>query len=80
VFLRVWRDWGGVICLGGSNDVPDELTNGGIRTKTRSGCFATGSAKSPGGVSLLLDLPSNRFPLNGDFMGSARGRIEFLED
>ena len=80
MFLRVWRDWGGVICLGGSNDVPDELTNGGIRTKTRSGCFATGSAKSPGGVSLVLDLPSNRFPLNGDSMGSARGRIEFLED
>ena len=80
MFLRVWRDWGDVICLGGSNDVPDELTNGGIWMKTRSGCFATGSAKSPGGVSLLLDLPSNRFPLNGDFMGSARGRIEFLED
>ena len=80
MFLRVWRDWGGVICPGGSNDVPDELTNGGIRTKTRSGCFVTGSAKSPGGVLLLLDLPSNRFPLNGDSMGSARGQIEFLED
>ena len=39
-------------------------------------CFATGSAKPSGGVPLLLDLPSNRFPLNGDSMGSARGWIE----
>jgi len=64
IFLHVWRDWGGVICLGGSNDVPDELTIGGVRLeKTYSGCFATGSAKPPGGVSLPLGLPSNRFPL-----------------
>ena len=32
--------------------------------------------KAPGGVPLLLDLPSNRFPLNGDSMGSTRGWIE----
>ena len=64
IFLHVWRDWGGVICLGGSNDVPDELTIGGVRLeKTYSGCFVTGSAKPPGGVSLPLGLLSNRFPL-----------------
>ena len=64
IFLHVWRDWGGVICLGGSNDVPDELTIGGVRLeKTYSGYFATGSAKPPGRVSLPLGLPSNRFPL-----------------
>ena len=32
-----------------------------------------GSIKPLGGIPLLLDLPSNRFPLNGDSMGSARG-------
>ena len=36
----------------------------------------TGSAKPSGGIPLLLNSPSNRFPLNGDSMGSARGWIE----
>ena len=35
--------------------------------------LVTGSAKPSGGILLLLNLPSNRFPLNGDNMGSARG-------
>ena len=34
--------------------------------------LVTGSAKPSGGVPLFLNLPSNRFPLNGDSMGSAR--------
>jgi len=76
--LRDWRDWGGVIRLGGSTDVPSEFTNGDVRMKTRSRCFATGSAKPSGGVSLLLGLPSNRFSLDGDSMGSAGGRIELF--
>jgi hypothetical protein len=32
-----------------------------------------GSAKPSCGIPLLLNPPSNRFPLNGDFMGSAIG-------
>ena len=32
-----------------------------------------GSTKPSGGIPLLLNPPSNRFPLNGDSMGSARG-------
>ena len=35
--------------------------------------LVTGSAKPLGGIPLLLNLPSNRFPLSGDSMGSARG-------
>ena len=38
--------------------------------------LVTGSAKPSGGIPLLLNSPSNRFPLNGDSMGSARGWIE----
>ena len=38
--------------------------------------LVTGSAKPSGGVPLLLGPPSNRFPLNGVSMGSARGWIE----
>ena len=36
----------------------------------------TGSAKPSDGTPLLLNLPSNRFPLNEDSKGSARGWIE----
>ena len=53
-----------------------ELANGDVRTESDPVCFATGSAKPSGGVMLLLDLPSNRFPLTGDSMGSAKGWIE----
>ena len=35
--------------------------------------LVTGSTKPSGGIPLLLNPPSNRFPLNGDSMGSARG-------
>ena len=35
-----------------------------------------GSAKPSGGIPLLLNPSSNRFPLNGDSMGLARGWIE----
>ena len=35
-----------------------------------------GSVKPSGGILLLLNPPSNRFHLNGDSMGSARGWIE----
>ena len=38
--------------------------------------LAIGSAKPSGGVPLLLKPPSNRFSLNRDSMGSARGWIE----
>ena len=38
--------------------------------------LVTGSVKPLGVIPLLLNLPSNRFPLNGDSMGSARGYIE----
>ena len=38
--------------------------------------LATGSAKPSGGIPLLLNPPSNRFPLNGYSMGSARGWIK----
>ena len=69
-------DWGGVTCLGGSNDVPDELANGGVRVKPDLAALRQGQQKPSGGVSLLLDLPSNRFPLNGDSMGSVGGWIE----
>ena len=53
-----------------------ELANGDVRMESDLVCFVIGSAKPSGGVPLLLDLPSNRFPLNGDSMGSARGWIE----
>ena len=36
----------------------------------------TGSAKPSSGIPLFRNPPSNRFPLNGDSMGSARGWIE----
>ena len=38
--------------------------------------LVTGSTKPSGGIPFLHNPPSNRFPLNGDSMGSARGRIE----
>jgi len=53
-----------------------ELANGDVQMESDPFCFAIGSAKPSGGVSLLLDLPSNRFPLNGDSMGLAKGWIE----
>ena len=53
-----------------------ELANGDVQTESDPVCFATGSAKPSGGVPLLLGPPSNRFPLNGVSMGSARGWIE----
>ena len=31
--LRDWRDWGGVIRLGGSTDAPSEFANGDVRMK-----------------------------------------------
>jgi len=49
IFLHVWRDWGGVICLGGSNDVPDELTIGGVRLeKNLFRLLCDGVGKAPG--------------------------------
>ena len=71
-----WRGRGDVARLGGSSDVLYELTNRDVWMESDPVCFATGSAKPSGGVLLLLDLPSNRFPHNGDSMGSARGWIE----
>ena len=38
--------------------------------------LAMGSTKPSCGIPLLLNPSSNRFPLNGDSMGSARGWIE----
>ena len=38
--------------------------------------LAIGSVKPLGGILLLLNPSSNKFPLNGDSMGSARGWIE----
>ena len=35
-----------------------------------------GSTKPSGGIPLLLNPPSNRFPLNGDSMGRLEARIE----
>jgi len=35
--------------------------------------LVTGSAKPSGGIPLLLNPPSNRFPLNGDSMDLAKG-------
>ena len=60
-------------CLDGLGDVLYELANRDVWTKSDLICFGTGSAKPSGGVPLLLDSPSNRFPLNEDSMGSARG-------
>ena len=74
--FRNWRGRGDVACLGGSSDVLYELANGDVRTESDPVCFVIGSAKPSGGIPLLLDPPSNRFHLNGDSMGSARGWIE----
>ena len=38
--------------------------------------LVTGSAKPSGGIPLLLNPPSNRFPLNGDSMARLEARIE----
>ena len=35
--------------------------------------LVTGSAKPSGGIPLFRNPPSNRFPLNGNSMGLARG-------
>ena len=80
VFLCVRRDQGGIICLVGTNDVPDELTIGGIQTKKRSGCFAMGSAKSAGGVSFysLTCLPTDS-PFVGTLWARQEVRVNFLE-
>jgi len=56
--------------------VLDELANGDVRMESDPVAVAIGLAKPSGGIPLLLDLPSNIFPLNGDSMGSAKGRIE----
>ena len=76
IFLHVWRDWGGVICLGGSNDVPDELANGGVQAESDPIALRQSWKKPSGGIPLLLAPPSNKFPLNGVSMGLARGWIE----
>ena len=39
--------------------------------------LVTGSVNPSGGISLFRNPPSNRLPLNGDSMGSARGWIEW---
>jgi len=71
IFLHVWRDWGGVICLGGSNDVSDELTNGGVRMK-KPGPTALRQSPRVGFRYPLACLPTDS-PSDGDPMGSAGG-------
>ena len=57
-------------------DALDNLANGDVRMESDPVCFVIGSTKPSGGVLLLLDPPSNKFPLNEDSMGSARGWIK----
>ena len=56
--------------------MPDELANRDVRTESGPVTLLQGRQKPSGGVPLLLDLPSNSFPLNRDSMGSARGWID----
>jgi len=71
IFLHVWRDWGGVICLGGSNDVPDELTNGGVKTKKPGPAALRQSPRV--GFRYPLACLSIDSTADGDTMGSAWG-------
>ena len=61
-----------IICVDGSGDALNELADGRVLTEFGS-VACNGVDKAHGGIPLLLNPPSNRFPLNGESMGSDRG-------
>jgi len=48
----------------------------GVFEQSSVSLLLMGLAKPSGAIPLLLNPPSNRFPLNGDSMGLAKGWIE----
>ena len=64
--------WGGVICLGGSNDVPDELANGGVQAG--SDPIALRQRRQSPWVAFRCSLP--RLPIDSPSMGFLWARLE----